>query len=371
MSNQIINRTVFKTLEQWAPLHLAYDWDNVGLLIGSEKNQVKKIMVTLDVLESVVDEAIEKDVDLIIAHHPVLFGSFQEINFDTPKGRVINKLIKNDISVYASHTNLDVTTGGVNDILADVIGVKVKQNLVRFSQDELMKLVVYVPESHVNEVRTAISEAGAGYIGNYSHCTFQTEGQGTFKPLEGTSPYIGATDQLEFVKEVRIETVIQQSNANPIIQAMKVKHPYEEVAYDLIPLQNKGKEFGLGRIGILNNPMKLGQLAEHIKEVLDLSHVRVTGEMDREIKKVAILGGSGEKYINQARKMGADVLITGDMTFHTAQDADEMGLAVIDAGHYIEKVMKEVTKQYLIENLNHTPVEVIVSTTNTDPFQII
>lgn len=371
MRKTINNSDVFQAMEEWAPSDLAYDWDNIGLQIGSYSQVVKKAMITLDVLESVVDEAIENNVDLIIAHHPLLFKSIKQIDIDTPQGKISEKLLKHNITVYAAHTNLDVAIGGVNDILCDLLEVESRKHLIKMKTEILYKVVVYVPATHLKAVRNALSAGGAGHIGNYSHCTFQTEGQGTFKPLTGAHPYIGEKDQLALVDEVKIETIASENNLSTIIKKMKKAHPYEEVAYDILPLVNKGESLGIGRIGLLKNDMSLQELAEHVKDVFDLPHLRVTGDLKGSVKRIAVLGGSGGKYIHQAKEMGADVYITGDMTFHVAQEAEEVGLSVIDAGHYIEKVMKEVTKNVLKQQFDATDLEIIVSNVNTDPFKFI
>lgn len=371
MIEPITNATVFHMMEKWAPLDLAYDWDNVGLQVGSANAPVKTVMVTLDVLESVVDEAIDKNVDLIIAHHPILFKPLKKIDLNTSTGRIINKLIQHQITVYASHTNLDITPDGVNDILCKELGIEQYGNLIDLHTEKLFKLAVYVPLTHMEVVRNAIGEAGAGHIGNYSHCTFQTKGQGTFKPLEGTNPYIGSQNELTFVDEVKLETIVKEHHVDYAVEAMTKAHPYEEIAYDVMPLENKGQISGIGRIGLLQNQVSLEKLSKHVKATFDCSHVRVIGDLQKDVQKIAILGGSGEKYIHQAKKMGADVYITGDMTFHTAQDAQEMGLAVIDAGHYIEKSMKKATKEMLEKTFGQTSLDIIISEINTDPFQTI
>lgn len=195
-------------MERLAPKSLAYDWDNVGLQVGSFSTPVKKIMVTLDVLEEVVDEAITKNVSLIIAHHPLLFKPVKQLSTDTPQGRVLHKLLQHNITVYAAHTNLDIAEGGVNDVLCEKLKIKNTKVLIKERTETLYKLVVYVPQTHQKVLREAIGKAGAGHIGNYSHCTFQTMGKGTFKPLEGTNPYIGSQDKMEFVPEVKIETIV-------------------------------------------------------------------------------------------------------------------------------------------------------------------
>lgn len=370
MNEIVLNSTIFKIMEEWAPLDLAYDWDNVGLQVGSFNKSTKKVMITLDVLESVVDEAIENDVDLIIAHHPMLFKSLKEIDVENPKGRVIEKLIKNDITVYASHTNLDVARGGVNDLLASKLGLKETKNLMDTQAEKLFKFIVYVPETHANEIRKVLGETGAGHIGDYSHCSFNSKGKGVFKPLAGTSPYKGKINQTETVNEIKVETIIKEKDITSIIDAVAKVHPYEEMAYDIFRLENKGEINGIGRVGLLHEKMMLKELSEYVKDVFGMSHVRVTGNLKEIVEKVAILGGSGESFVKNAKRAHADVLITGDMTFHNAQDAIEMGLSVIDAGHYIEKIMKEATKSYLKEMLGNE-ISIIVSEANTDPFQFI
>jgi len=365
------NADVFHVMEEWAPQSLAYDWDNVGLQIGSYESPARKIMITLDVLEPVVDEAIEKDIDLIIAHHPLLFKPLKEINVDTPEGRIASKLMQNNITVYAAHTNLDIASGGVNDMLCDALGIEPQDILVPSGKESLYKFAVYTPQSHKKQMLEVLGNTGAGHIGNYSHCTFQTAGNGTFKPLEGTDPYIGSLNQLEYVDEVKIETIIPEEKLQTVIDAAIEAHPYEEPAYDIYPLENEGRSFGIGRIGQLPETMELKELAEYVKNNLALDGVRVTGDLNRKVKTAAILGGSGEKYIPLAHQKGADVYITGDITFHNAQDAMAMGLSVIDAGHYIEKVMKKYTKQYLDNALIDSDSEIIVSEANTDPFQFL
>ncbi|MYL46600.1 Nif3-like dinuclear metal center hexameric protein [Virgibacillus halodenitrificans] len=370
MKTSLNNSDIFRMMEEWAPKSLAYDWDRVGIQVGSFNAKVKKIMVTLDVLESVVDEAIAEGVDLIIAHHPLLFKPIKQLNFDDPKGRVIKKLMQHNITVYAAHTNLDAAEGGVNDMLSDALGLKHREVLIKERNEELFKLISYVPFSHKDEVHNAFSLAGAGHIGDYSHCTFQTEGKGTFKPLEGSNPYIGNQNEIEFVNEVKMETIVQKSKLSKAVNCLLQAHPYEEPAYDIIPLANKGKSIGIGRVGEIDSIL-LSDLCDKIKTTFGLPVIRVTGELSQTVNRVAVLGGSGENYISVAKQHAADVYITGDVTFHNAQDAWQMGLSVIDAGHYIEKIMKEATKKYLDQQLSDTSISVMVSEVNTDPFQFV
>lgn len=361
------HKHIIRTLNKWAPSSLAYDWDPIGLQVGSTEDQTANVLVTLDVFEEVVDEAIEHDANLIIAHHPLLFKSLQSIDVTTPKGKIVRKLLQHDITVYAMHTNLDIADGGVNDMLSNKLQLHKIRPLVPFKDEKLYKLIVFVPTTHIEDVRDALSEAGAGHIGNYSHCTFQTKGQGTFKPLEGTNPYIGEQGTLEFVDEYRLETIVPENVLTNVLQAMNDSHPYEEVAYDLYPLAQKGKRYGLGRVGELQHEVSLRQFIKTIKELFQLQGLRVIGQLDDSIKRVAIVGGSGEKFIEKAKKSRVDVYITGDLTFHQAQEAKQMGLNVIDAGHYIEHVMIEGVAKFLREQFPH--ITAVESKVNTDPFQ--
>ncbi|GAB4073429.1 Nif3-like dinuclear metal center hexameric protein [Barrientosiimonas marina] len=371
MAAVIRNADIFTAMEKWAPKHLAFDWDNVGLQIGSFQKPVKKIMVTLDVLESTVDEAVQHDVDLIIAHHPLLFKPMNQVNADTAKGRVVQKLLQHDMTVYAAHTNLDIAQGGVNDMLCDQLGIENRTILEVNHTEKLVKLAVFVPETHVSAVRDAMGEQGAGYIGAYSHCMFQSPGQGMFKPLAGTDPYLGSQGKLTFADEVKIETILPASKLSAVLKAMTAAHPYEEAAYDIYPVENSGQAYGIGRIGDLADKLTLASLCEKVKTAFEVPHLRVTGDLSKKVKKVAVLGGSGEKYLHKAKQMGADVLITGDMTFHPAQEAWEKGLSVIDPGHHVEKVMKHVTQSYLADYFAGRGVDIIVSHADTEPFQFI
>lgn len=371
MSNQLTNGEVFKIMEELAPKHRAYHWDNVGLQVGSFSKKVKKIMVTLDVLENVVDEAIEHKVDCIIAHHPLLFKPLKQINLETPEGQTIAKLIRHDITVYAAHTNLDIVNDGVNDMLAEQLSLTDIKPLVIEGSGKLFKYAVHVPLTHATHVKKVIGDAGGGMQGDYTHCSFEIAGTGAFKPSEGANPYIGEVGEITTVDEVKIEALVSEEKLKDVVEAVMKAHPYEEPAFDIIELTNKGENYGLGRIGKIKQPLTLKQFVEYVKERLDLSHVRVVGNLENKVKKVAVLGGSGEKYIHDAKRRGADVFITGDLGFHQAQAAMELGLLVIDAGHYIESIMKQKVCDYLQDKLKGYDVEVIVSKTNTDPFQYL
>lgn len=359
---------IIEIFEQFSPKKFAIEGDKIGLQIGDLKRKVKNVLITLDVTKEVVKEAIEKDVQLIIAHHPPIFRPLQRID----GGSIYESLIKHDISVYAAHTNLDVAVGGVNDLLSDALGLVDTKVLVPTYEIPLKKLVVFVPNEKAGEVREALGKADAGHIGNYSFCSFSTTGEGRFLPGEGTSPHVGSAGKLETVSEQRIETVYPVDREKEVLKAIFSAHPYEEVAYDIYPLDVKGESLGLGRVGRLPNPMKLEEFGEYVKKQLDVSMVRVVGRLDDEITKVAVLGGDGNKYYKHAIRHSADVYVTGDLYFHVAQDALNDGLNVVDPGHHVEKVMiKGVAAKMTKLVPDKWDVQFLASEINTDPFQIV
>lgn len=363
---------IIQLFEQFSPKAYAMEGDKIGLQIGRLNKPVDKVLIALDVLEEVVDEAIAENVQLIIAHHPLIFRPLQKITTDRPAGRIIEKLIKHDIAVYAAHTNLDVAVGGVNDLLADALGLVDTEVLVSTYEEKLKKLVVFVPEANAKEVKDALGNAGAGAIGNYSHCAFSANGVGQFLPGEQTNPHVGTQGKLEEVNEVRIETIFPENLERRILSAMFKAHPYEEVAYDIYPLANRGETLGLGRIGYVKE-MTLGEFAEHVKQSLGVQGVRVVGNLNTPVRKVAVLGGDGNKYFMSAKFKGADVYVTGDLYYHVAHDAMMEGLNIVDPGHNVEKVMKDGVAKVLTKMCKDKGLSVsfLPSKPNTDPFQFL
>ena len=364
---------IISLFEQWSPKRFAEDWDPVGLHIGQLNRPVEKVIVTLDVNEAVVDEAIEKGANLIIAHHPPIFRPMKHIWTDTPQGRLIEKCIKNDISVYAAHTNLDVAPGGVNDLLASRLGLKDIQVMEPTISDPLYKLAVFCPVEQADELREVLASAGAGAIGDYVGCSFTSVGTGRFTPSNGADPFIGEVGKLEEVAEERIEVVLPGPLRTKVLKAMLAAHPYEEPAYDFFVLDQRTEEYGLGRVGTLPETMELKEFAQFVKKALDVPAVRIVGDSLKPVHKIAVLGGSGSKYIRAAKRKGADVFVTGDMDFHSAQDAELMDLAIVDPGHHVEKVMIEGVAQYLEQACQEKgyAVTFINSEIDTEPFQFI
>lgn len=363
---------VIQLFEQFSPKAYAMEGDKIGLQIGALNQHVQNVLVALDVTEEVVEEAIAKNVQLIIAHHPPIFRPLQKIATETPSGRMIAKLIKHDIAVYAAHTNLDVAVGGVNDLLSDALGLQDPEVLIPTYEDKLKKLVVFVPAENAEKLREALGNARAGSIGNYSHCSFSGLGEGRFLPGEDTNPHIGKQGKLESVNEVRVETIFPQSLEKKVLQAMIKAHPYEEVAYDVYSLENKGEQLGLGRIGKVAETT-LGEFAEKVKQAFEVDTVRVVGDLNAKVKKAAVLGGDGNKYYTQAKFRGADVYITGDIYYHTAHDAMMAGLNMIDPGHNVEKVMKKGVAKAMDKLCKEKGYDVVFlpSEIGTDPFTFI
>ena len=362
-------QVIIEAMERFAPKCLAENWDNVGLLLGSPSQVIRKILVTLDVTQAVAEKAIQDGVDMIVVHHPIIFKAVNRIRTDLPQGKLLASLLKADIAVYAAHTNLDSATGGVNDVLAAKLELVDSQPLTVSYTETLYKLVVFVPTTHVEVVRTAITEAGAGHIGNYSRCTFGANGIGSFLPLENAKPVIGRPGVVEYVEEVRLETIVPEKISRRVVKAMCKAHPYEEVAYDMVQLVAPNHSLGLGRIGKLRQPTVLTDFITHVKKSLDIPFVSVAGPLDKVIKKVAVCGGSGASLLQKAAFAGADVLVTGDVKYHEAQDALAAGIAVIDAGHFAtEQPILSYVATYLTTcaSKDKWAVDISVDTVNRD-----
>lgn len=363
---------IIKELERFAPKHLAEKWDNVGLTIGNPHKQIKKILVALDVIPAVIEEAIHIGADLIVTHHPmILFQNIKNIQSNTYLGKKIYDFIQNDISAYCMHTNLDIAFGGTNDVLAELVGLENINILQQTSSEELKKIVVYVPKGHEEIVRQAMCDAGAGFIGNYSQCSFYTEGTGTFLPLEGTNPFLGKQGILERTQEVRIETIVPESFLYTVLEAMKKAHVYEEPAYDIYIVEQKGKCYGIGRIGTLKQSMTFEQYGAFLKKQLALDTIRLVGDKNKVVKTVGLCTGSGVEFMEQSKNMGADVYLTGDIKFHEAQRALEMGLCVADVTHYAsEVIIVPILKQFLEQKAkqHHWELEIVQSNVNGQVF---
>lgn len=324
---------IIKIVEDWAPKSIAWEKDNVGLQVGSLRREVKNILLCLDVDENVVDEAIQKNCNLIISHHPLLFRPLINIDVDRDKrSKIIEKLIKKDITLYSAHTNLDFTKDGVSFQLAKKLGLTKQKFLLNHSSN-LNKLIVFVPVDSADIVAEAMHSAGAGVIGEYTDCSFRTVGTGTFLGSGKSNPKVGTKGKLEKVDEVKIEVLVDSFNISKVITAMKEAHPYEEIAYDIYPLQNENTNYGIGVIGELEKDLPVTEFLHLISKSLKIKNFRFSKGSKSSIKKVAVCGGSCSDLLDTAIKSGADAFVTADIKYHTFQDA-ENHILFIDAGHY-------------------------------------
>ncbi len=364
-------KDLFFLVEELAPLELAEEWDNPGLQLGDPEREVARVLLALDADEEACREAMEKDAQAVICHHPLFFRPFQNLRLDQPRGALVAAFIRAGTVVYAAHTNLDSAGRGVNDALAKRLGLTEVGVLRTTRRQKLLKLVTFVPLSHVDEVRSALGRAGAGWIGNYSECAFQVQGEGTFRPLEGANPFIGKLGELEYVDEVRLETILPAELAERVVKAMLAAHPYEEVAYDLYPLANEGVARGMGRIGELARPMAFGEFIDYVKEALELKNLRYGGSLAREIRRVAVCGGAGAELWPDALAAKADVFVAGDLGYHAARDMLSAGMNFVDAGHYgTERVILPVLRDFLGERCRQKgwDVEIFLASSQADPF---
>ena len=330
-------------LNRLYPSRLAEDWDNVGLQVGDPEEVVQRVLVALDPTLEAVETAIKSGCQALITHHPLIFHPLKKVVPNSEVGCVLFHAIQNRLALVVAHTNLDRARDGLNDWLAGRLGL-LNIKPLEAKKGELLKLVVYIPVDFGEEVAESLFAAGAGDVGEYDQCSFRTFGKGTFRPGAGTSPFVGEPGRREWVEEMRLEVIVPRENLERVIRKLHQVHPYEEVAYDLIPLENPRQDLGLGRIGRLPGKTSLAQFAVRTKALLDAPVIRLVGDSERNIEKVAVCGGSGACLIGEAVRQGADLLITGDLKYHEARNAEAHGLAVIDAGHFH-------TEKWMIPNL--------------------
>ncbi|PWD99916.1 Nif3-like dinuclear metal center hexameric protein [Marinilabilia rubra] len=357
---------IIKELETFAPPAFQENYDNSGLQAGDPGMEIQGILTSLDVTEEIVNEAIDQGANLIVAHHPLSLKGFKTITGQTAPERILIKAIKNDIAIYSAHTNIDSIEKGVSGKLAKKLGltnVKVLQG----RKDLLVKLVTFVPADQAEDVREAIFNAGAGVIGNYDSCSYNLEGQGSFRAGENTNPFVGEKEKLHFETEVRIETILPEYLKGKVIAALKKAHPYEEVAYDLYPLSNQWDKVGFGAVGELNNSIKEIDFFDKIKEITGCGCIRHTRLLDRPIKRVAVCGGSGSFLLEGAISAGADLFISADFKYHQFQEADNK-IVIADIGHYeSEQFTKEVFFELLTKKFPNFAVR--LSNVSTNPIK--
>ena len=361
-------KDVISILEEEIPLAYAENFDNVGLLVGDKNADLKGVLITHDTLEPVVDEAIEKDLNLIISFHPIIFGGMKSLTGKNYVERVVMKAIKYDIAIYAMHTALDNQYFGVSGILAGKLKLENQQVLI--PQDKtLRQLVTYAPVSEAGKIRNALFAAGAGRIGKYEECSFNIQGTGTFKPIQGAQPYVGEIGKRHYEQEERISVIFPKHLQSKILKNLFETHPYEEVAYEIFELLNNNQEIGLGIVGDLPQTYNEKDFLNYLKEYLKLSCIRHTTLRNRPVKRVAILGGSGSFAIDAAKASGADIFITSDIKYHEFYKAENQ-IIIADIGHFESE---QFTKVFLFEQLTKKirNFAVALSEINTNPINYL
>lgn len=357
---------VIQHLEDFAPIATAEDFDNVGLLVGSADTPLKGILITHDTLEEVVEEAISKKCNLIVSFHPIIFSGLKKLNGKNYVERAVIKAIKNDIAIYAIHTALDNHHLGVNKMICNKIGLQNTKILLP-KKEIIKKLTTYVPKSEANELRKKLFEAGAGAIGNYEECSFNIEGTGSFKATIDANPSIGTKNKLHFEEEIQIGVTFPKHLEDKVLKALFHAHSYEEVAYEVVTLDNAHQQIGMGMIGELPEATNEEEFLSLIKKTFDAGGIRHSQLLGKKLKKIAVLGGSGSFAIEAAKNAGADFFITADLKYHDYYKAEQK-LVVADIGHYeSERFTKNILHSHLSKKISNFAI--ILSNTKTNPIK--
>jgi len=343
---------LLRPIENWAPPGVAWDKDNTGLQVGDIDKKIKNVLICLELTKEIILEATDKKANLIISHHPLIFYPLKKLSFKTDTtSQLIELLIKNNITHYSAHTNLDFTQNGVSISLAKKLGL-LSIKFLREIDKNRYKVVVFVPKESVAVVSEAIFDAGGGIIGEYSNCSFRTLGTGTFSGSEKTNPFVGKKCSFEAVEEVKLEVITDKWQLSKVIKNLTNAHPYEEPAFDIIPLENKNGNFGMGAIGEFEDALQLNEVLGIIKRKLGLKCLKHSKSKNILVKKVALCGGSGMELMNNAIASGADLFLTSDIKYHSYFDA-EGKIVLVDAGHYeTEVIILETLKDFLTQYVN-------------------
>lgn len=359
---------IIQILEKWAPLHYAEDFDNVGLLVGNPKDEVGGVLVTHDCLEEVVDEAIERNCNLIVCFHPILFKGLKRFTGNSHVVRAVRKAIKNDVVIYAIHTALDNQAYGVSFGLSQALGLT-NTSVLLPKENTLKKLNYYVPKAQAEHVRNALFAAGAGKLGNYDECSFSSGGEGSFRPSQNSTPYVGKKGERHIEDELQIQMVFQKHLASQIIEALLSCHPYEEVAYEITSIENSNPNLGMGMIGDLPKSMKPSSFLDFVKKTLGTPTLRHSHLGANTIERVAVLGGSGSFAIQAAKSKKADAYITADLKYHDFYEGNQRFL-LVDAGHYeTEQHTKKLILNHLTEKLPNFAI--LLSEVDTNPIKYL
>ena len=355
---------VIDVLELWAPVSSQESYDNSGLIIGNNQKKVDSVLICLDCTEKVVDEAIHKNINFIISHHPIIFKGLKKLNNTNYVERVVEKCIKNEIALYAIHTNLDNSLYGVNYEISSRLSLR-NYSILKPKSNVLSKLIVYVPKNNIDALDKAMFSAGAGSIGNYDQCHFKSQGFGTFRPNKKAAPFIGEPNTRSQVNEFKVEYLVSNHLLNNVLKAMNNAHPYEEVAHDIVPVKNINKYEGSGMIGSLDNSIDEIDFIESVKEKFNCSMIRHTQLLNKKIKNVAVCGGSGIFLLSDAIKKKADVFITSDVKYHEFFDVENQ-ILLLDIGHYeSEQYTMNLISEHLMKKFTNFAVH--LTDINTNP----
>lgn len=346
------------------PLDIQEEYDNSGLLVGDTRQELKGVLISVDATEEVIDEAIRKEANFVLTHHPVIFSGLRNITGKNYVERTVIKAIRNNIVIYAAHTSLDNLKDGINFKMADKLGLK-NQTILKPAKNQLLKLVFFVPHDHADAVRKAVFDAGAGIVGDYEGCSYNLDGKGSFRPGEGTDPYVGQMGQMHFEEETRVETWLPRHKTGQVLKAMNEAHPYEEVAYDLYPLLNSDRETGAGVIGELDEEIPEKEFLDQLKQTFNLPAIRHTKLLYSFVSRIALCGGSGSFLLEDAIAQGADAFVSADFKYHRFFDAEDK-ILIADIGHYeSEAVAKDFFYELLREKFHNFAVH--LSEINTNP----
>jgi dinuclear metal center YbgI/SA1388 family protein len=364
---------IIAMMECIAPSSLAETWDNVGLQVGDGCWNVERIRIALDPLPEVMEQACQDNIDLLITHHPLLFRPLKSLNVSTSVGKIIQKALENKTAVFSAHTNLDSAKGGINDFLAEKLGLQNTHVLQEAKKDDKCKFVIFAPTQHQREVLTSLFSIGAGQMDNYNCCSFRSTGMGTFIPSKGAKPFLGKLGELSEVEESRIEIIVTQRDLPKVIESIKRSHPYEMPAYDVYPLITP-ESTGLGRVGDLENPMKFKDFARYVKNLLKLSFLKVSGDPELMVEKIAVCSGSGSGLMKSFFASKAQCYISGDLHYHDARDTQVFNRGLLDIGHFAsEHIMVQMLVQKLQAAIKEKDLDIVVDACRLekDPFMII
>ena len=367
-------KDVIGLFEEIAPLAYSEDFDNTGLLVGDDNMKVNGILITLDTLETVVDEAIKKNCNLIVSFHPIIFSGLKKLTRKTYVERTVQKAIKHDIAIFSSHTALDNAWNGVNSMICQKLELK-EQTILIPQAETIKKLVTFVPKNDVDKVRNAIFDAGGGSIGNYDNCSFNIEGKGSFRGNEESNPTIGERGTTHFENEVQLSVTFSKHLHNNILKSLFDSHPYEEVAYEITTLENQNQKIGMGMVGNLVRPQTELEFLQFLKKTMKTDCVRHSPLLDRPVSRVAVLGGSGSFAIEAAKRADADVFVSADFKYHDFFRA-EKSILLADIGHYeSERYTKELLYSFLTKKIaNFAPAllkGIVISEINTNPISYL